>query len=210
MTTFPEDLRDRYLRFKFRHFTHNQERYEELVVKVVDGMATPAERQELMAWVHDKPELRAELQEHLGLKAITDDWVERVRFDEVQDAYDARKSPQLVNLLGVALVLLGSAVVLLPALQELATDPDVPLGIVLGLVVSAAGPLSARSGGGHITLVTITGSINPASADYLMGAIDQAEAEGAAAVLIELDTPGGLVASTIDILHGPSPSLSYV
>ena len=30
MSSFPEDLRDRYHRFKFRHFTPNQERYEEL------------------------------------------------------------------------------------------------------------------------------------------------------------------------------------
>jgi carbonic anhydrase len=30
MSNFPEDLRDRYHRFKFRHFTPNQEHYEEL------------------------------------------------------------------------------------------------------------------------------------------------------------------------------------
>ena len=30
MSSFPEDLRDRYHRFKFRHFTPNQEHYEEL------------------------------------------------------------------------------------------------------------------------------------------------------------------------------------
>ncbi len=30
MSSFPEDLRDRYHRFKFRHFRLNQERYEEL------------------------------------------------------------------------------------------------------------------------------------------------------------------------------------
>ena len=30
MATFPEDLRDRYHRFKFRHFTPNHEHYEEL------------------------------------------------------------------------------------------------------------------------------------------------------------------------------------
>jgi carbonic anhydrase len=30
MATFPADLRDRYQRFKFRHFSPNQERYEEL------------------------------------------------------------------------------------------------------------------------------------------------------------------------------------
>ena len=33
MATFPEDLRDRYHRFKFRHFTPNQEHYEELAVE---------------------------------------------------------------------------------------------------------------------------------------------------------------------------------
>lgn len=33
MATFPEDLRDRYHRFKFRHFVHHQERYEELAVE---------------------------------------------------------------------------------------------------------------------------------------------------------------------------------
>jgi len=32
MATFPDDLRDRYQRFKFRHFTPNQERYEELAL----------------------------------------------------------------------------------------------------------------------------------------------------------------------------------
>ena len=67
--------------------------------------------------------------------------------------------------------------------------------LALGL---AAGTASAA---GHINVVTISGSINPASSDYLQHAIAQSEAEGAIAVLIELDTPGGLLASTKDIIQ---------
>lgn len=62
--------------------------------------------------------------------------------------------------------------------------------------------------------VEIDGSINPASADYLIGAIRRAEQTGAAAVLIELDTPGGLVSSTQDIiqamLNASVPTIVFV
>ena len=62
--------------------------------------------------------------------------------------------------------------------------------------------------------MTISGSINPASSDYLQHAIEQSEAEGAIAVLIELDTPGGLLASTKDIiqamLNAKLPIIVYV
>ena len=67
---------------------------------------------------------------------------------------------------------------------------------------------------GDLFVVTIDGSINPASADYLIGAIERAEEEGAAAVLIELDTPGGLVSATQDIiksmLNATVPTIVYV
>jgi len=67
---------------------------------------------------------------------------------------------------------------------------------------------------GHLIVVSIDGSINPASADYLIGAIELAEEEGAAAVLIELDTPGGLVSATQDIiqamLNSSVPTIVYV
>ena len=67
---------------------------------------------------------------------------------------------------------------------------------------------------GDLRVVTIDGSINPASADYLIGAIEDAEESGAAAVLIELDTPGGLVSSTQDIiqamLNSSVPTIVFV
>ncbi len=57
------------------------------------------------------------------------------------------------------------------------------------------------SAAGHINLATIQGSINPASSAYLQRAIADSEEDGARALLLELDTPGGLVSSTKDILQ---------
>jgi membrane-bound serine protease (ClpP class) len=63
--------------------------------------------------------------------------------------------------------------------------------LILPCVASAA----------HVNVVRIDGSINPASSDYLQQAIAQSETEGAAALLVELDTPGGLLAATKDIVQ---------
>jgi membrane-bound serine protease (ClpP class) len=82
--------------------------------------------------------------------------------------------------------------------------------ILLALLLSMASAAEARD----LFVVSIDGSINPASADYLIGAIELAEREGAAAVLIELDTPGGLVSATQDIiqsmLNATVPTIVYV
>jgi membrane-bound serine protease (ClpP class) len=58
-----------------------------------------------------------------------------------------------------------------------------------------------NSASAHVNLVTIDGSINPASSDFLQKAIAQSESEQADALLIELDTPGGLLSSTKDIIQ---------
>jgi membrane-bound serine protease (ClpP class) len=70
---------------------------------------------------------------------------------------------------------------------------------LLGLAVALAAGAAAAAG--HVNVVTIAGSINPASSDYVQQAIAKSEADGAIAVLIELDTPGGLLASTKDIIQ---------
>ena len=66
---------------------------------------------------------------------------------------------------------------------------------LVGLLAASAASAS------HVNAVTIDGSINPASADHIIQAIEQSEREGAVAVLIELDTPGGLLAATKDIVQ---------
>ena len=73
------------------------------------------------------------------------------------------------------------------------------IGILGALVVAAAGGEAPARG--FVNVATISGSINPASSDYLQKTISRSEAEGAAAVLIELDTPGGLLSSTKDIIQ---------
>ena len=70
------------------------------------------------------------------------------------------------------------------------------LGLTALLIATVATPASAA----HINEVTISGSINPASSDYVQKAIAKSEADGAVAVLINLDTPGGLLSSTKDII----------
>ena len=76
------------------------------------------------------------------------------------------------------------------------------LGLALVLATAVWAEKSAvpeRSG--PIAIARIDGSINPASSDYLQRAIEEAATRGAVILLLELDTPGGLVASTQDIIQ---------
>ncbi len=65
-----------------------------------------------------------------------------------------------------------------------------------------------------VELITIDGSINPATASYIDDAIASADKDGAAALIIELDTPGGLLSSAETIvkhlLAAPIPVIVYV
>jgi len=68
--------------------------------------------------------------------------------------------------------------------------------------------------GPHIAELTIDGAIGVATKDYLVRALEKAHEEGAHAVLIRMDTPGGLDAATRDIikaiLASPIPVITYV
>jgi membrane-bound serine protease (ClpP class) len=79
------------------------------------------------------------------------------------------------------------------------------LGILVAAAALAAPPRAAQPElprrSGPVNVARISGSINPASSDYLQKAIARSESDGAALLLIELDTPGGLVASTKDIIQ---------
>jgi membrane-bound serine protease (ClpP class) len=75
------------------------------------------------------------------------------------------------------------------------------LGVLAPALAAAKGPPEPAERRGSIAVARIDGSINPASSDYLQRAIGEAETLEAAILLIELDTPGGLVASTQDIIQ---------
>ena len=70
-------------------------------------------------------------------------------------------------------------------------------------VASGVAPIlhgvGARRATPIVYLAEVDGIIHPVSAEYLQGAIAQADSAGAALIVITLRTPGGLVDSTRDI-----------
>ena len=81
----------------------------------------------------------------------------------------------------------------------------------LMLMTSGLGVLAAPP---HVDLITINGSINPAVDDFIRESIGRAKTDGAQALVIQLDTPGGLLNSTRSIvkelLGAPVPVMVYV
>ncbi|OGF57363.1 MAG: hypothetical protein A2Z21_02195 [Candidatus Fraserbacteria bacterium RBG_16_55_9] len=73
------------------------------------------------------------------------------------------------------------------------------LVLLAGIALSIPGQ-SQSPAQGPIHILTLKASINPVTKDYLVHNIERAEREGATLVLIQLDTPGGLVSSTKDIV----------
>lgn len=76
--------------------------------------------------------------------------------------------------------------------------------VVAGLVLVTAVGLFAQPGetGGNARVLDINGPIGPATRDYLLRGIEAAADEGAPVVILRMDTPGGLVVSTRDIVGG--------
>ena len=66
----------------------------------------------------------------------------------------------------------------------------------------------------HVDLIVIDGSINPAVDDFIRESIARAKSNGARALIIQLDTPGGLLSSTRtivkEIFAAPVPVIVYV
>ncbi|HEY3972172.1 MAG TPA: nodulation protein NfeD [Candidatus Sulfotelmatobacter sp.] len=79
----------------------------------------------------------------------------------------------------------------------------------LAAVAAFLTPASAE-----VLKVVVDDTIQPISAEYIERAIDEAHRRNAEAVLIELNTPGGLVSSTRDIIEkitsSPVPVIVYV
>ena len=80
--------------------------------------------------------------------------------------------------------------------------------------VSSSWAQPKDANGPHVDLITIDGSINPAVDDFIRESIGRAKAGGARALIIQLDTPGGLLTSTRtivkDLLGTPVPVVVYV
>jgi len=85
---------------------------------------------------------------------------------------------------------------------------------VLLVAALATGAAAAETGGAKLARIVVEGSINPATASFVHDAIARAHAEGAPALLIQLDTPGGLLPSmqviVKELLNAPLPVIVYV
>jgi membrane-bound serine protease (ClpP class) len=77
------------------------------------------------------------------------------------------------------------------------------LGFVffLALIVGALLPLTSRAANQSIHILHVEGTIVPVVADYIERGITKAEEENATVCIIELDTPGGLLGSTEEIVQ---------
>lgn len=95
---------------------------------------------------------------------------------------------------------------------------------VWALIVATLGSLAIHSaaaqsepsatGSGAVYVVPITGTIDLGLAPYLSRVLDEAEAEGAAAVLLQIDTPGGRLDAVLQmrdaLLSSGVPTIAFV
>jgi len=72
------------------------------------------------------------------------------------------------------------------------------LSVLLAAVFLAFGSSAQAE---KVALIKVTGTINPATAGYIARGIDAAAAEMAQCLIVQLDTPGGLLDSTKDIVQ---------
>jgi len=71
----------------------------------------------------------------------------------------------------------------------------------LGLVAVLWLGFSQLANAEKVCLVKVSGAIGPATATFLSRAVDQAKSQGAACLIVQLDTPGGLLDSTQKIVQ---------
>ncbi|HZY30785.1 MAG TPA: hypothetical protein VFF86_04000, partial [Candidatus Methylomirabilis sp.] len=106
-----------------------------------------------------------------------------------------------------------------PTLREWTGSPSrVSVTLLVLVAVAVLWPVllsaSPESGTRPVLVIRVEGVIAPSSADYIMSAIKRADRELAQALVIELDTPGGLdlsMRSVIkEMLSAQRPTVVYV
>ena len=78
--------------------------------------------------------------------------------------------------------------------------------LAAGLALCVAAPAFSQSSSSTVVVVSLTGTVDPLSARYVERGIRTGEGEKAAAVLIRIDTPGGLSSSMRSIVQAISTS----
>jgi len=86
---------------------------------------------------------------------------------------------------------------------------------ILGLVIlTLSGVLNASADGNHVDVLNVDGTITPTMRNYIRNGIKSAEKSHAIAVVLRMDTPGGLSSATDDIvqdiLNSSVPVIVYI
>ncbi len=88
------------------------------------------------------------------------------------------------------------------------------LPVFVLLVLAAGLPAFAQDAEGRIDVVRLEGAIDEVKLDYLIDAINSTAAEGAQAVILEIDSPGSVtpeITSLLDLLENPPlPVVAWV
>jgi len=86
--------------------------------------------------------------------------------------------------------------------------------LLIALTVFLVCATSPAPGAGQVTVIKVESAINPSSAEYIHESIQDAADAGSRAIIIRLNTPGGLLKSTreivSDLLEAPIPVIVYV
>jgi membrane-bound serine protease (ClpP class) len=86
--------------------------------------------------------------------------------------------------------------------------------LLAGLLALLASAVGAQTEGRKVIVLPTTGAVDQIMSNYIREGIDRAVAEGAVAVVIELDTPGGALTATQEIvaaqLNADVPVMTWV
>ncbi len=121
------------------------EKYRELLAGYVDGELTEAEKLEFERELSHSGDLRAELEEFMKLKKVTDGMRYADIPDEVWGSYWESLYKKTERGLGWIFLSIGFIIVacfgLYEVFYELFTDPDAPLWLQIGLPTATVGAL---------------------------------------------------------------------
>lgn len=88
------------------------------------------------------------------------------------------------------------------------------IGLLSTIILLAGSAVFTSAQAQKVISIKVDQSINPSSAEFIIQAINEGKKENATAILIHLNTPGGLLTSTRDIvthiLGSPVPVIVYV
>ncbi len=73
--------------------------------------------------------------------------------------------------------------------------------LLLGLLIVASTAIKTQAASSTIVVLDVKGTINPVLSDYISRGIEDAEDSNATAVIIQMDTPGGLDTAMRDIVQ---------